>query len=191
MCIFNCSFSFFCKWKEYYSLSQKLSCSIVAPLQKINKYKTESNLGPLSLIKWPHRTPGSPLESAQCCVLGSSFEQLAALMEHGVHKGPGSKDNHHKLFTRNVAPKCPFATLIFEWSYKPVKWPSGCFSLRRKLIFTFILFRELWGVFLHFQRLGKVLHWAIVRSSSPKFHSLHNNHVPSTSATKGMLAPGP
>lgn len=99
-------------------LFHRSSAAALLPLyKKINKYKTESNLGPLSLIKWPHRTPGSPLESAQCCVLGSSFEQLAVLMEHGVHKGPGSKDNHHKLFTRNVAPKCPFATLIFEWSY--------------------------------------------------------------------------
>lgn len=79
-------------------------------------------------------------DRGQCCVFGTSFEQLAVLIAHGVHKDIGSKDNHHKLFRRSVVPNYPWATLIFKWHYKLMKCPPKSLSLERKLVFTFISF---------------------------------------------------
>lgn len=94
-------------------LFHRSSAAALLPLYKKERKNGKQPGNHLSLSKWPHENPGSPLERAQCYAFGTSFEQLAMLSEHGVHKGPGSKDNHHKLFRRNVAPKYPFATLVF------------------------------------------------------------------------------
>lgn len=92
-------------------------------------------------------------------MFGSSLEQLAVLIEHGVHEGVASKDNRHKLFRRSGSPStlCNPHFFFFFFNGVTSEMPIKQLEFRVKACFYFYIIKSVLGSIFHLQRLGKSL----------------------------------